>query len=801
MSLRSSAVPALLAPVPRPPAVRDWRLVPGALVVCLAALVGLLVHWSLAVAIGVLASLAGAVVVRRSARVPTEPSRLSAGWPLVVCGLLAVWPIGSRIEEAAVDPLRADAARLASGEFHLVVAARPKQVRGTGFGSMPSGVRSVVVPSVVVGAASRVLVLAPVEGWAGLLPGQEVVAFGTLAPADSGTLTVALLRVRGPPSSVGEAPGWQRATHSLRLGLRAAADVLDAEAAGLLPALVVGDTDRMSQSVEDDFRAAGMSHLLAVSGANLAIVCVAVLYLLRLLQFGPRGSAVGAFVALVGYVVLAGPEPSVLRAGVMGAVGLLALALGRERSALPALAAAVILLVAHDPEMAVSFGFVLSVLATGALVLLAPHWVDRLTRRRVPRVLAEALVVPAAAHLATAPVVAGMSGQVSLIAVLANLLAAPVVAPATVLGLVAALVMPVLPWVAEWLARFAGPEVDWLLLVGHRAAGVPGASITWPSGWWGGVLLVVVLACAAVALHLRGLRVAVGLVLGGVLLALIPIRILSPGWPPAGWVAVACDVGQGDAVALSTTDKGRVVLVDTGPDPAPVRECLDRLGVDRVPLVVLSHLHADHVGGLAAVLAGRSVGAVAVGPGRAPDWAWRQVRQEAANARVPVVRLVAGQRLSWPGLALEVLAPQGKEDDLVEPGGRSAPDGTAINNRSVVLRATTTAGRILLTGDVELDAQADLLTSGVDLSAEVIKVPHHGSRYSAPDFLAAVGAQVAVVSVGAGNRYGHPSPRTVTELARRGALVVRTDQRGDCAVVDDGGKPAVVARGDPRSPP
>ncbi|SER65455.1 competence protein ComEC [Actinokineospora terrae] len=765
----------------------EWRLVPGAVAVWLAGLGGLLVHWVVALAVGGVAVVAGIVHLRH-----TRPVRaIRAGWPLVACGLLALFPVTSRIREAADDPLRGDAARAAVVELRVEVAERPRKVRSSGFGAMPSGVRSVVIP--VTAEGSRVLLFAPVEQWAELLPGQRLVANGVLGTAEPGSLTVAVLRVRGPPTQVTEAPAWQVAAQALRDGLRAASSVLDDESAGLLPALVVGDTEGMVASVEDDFKAAGMAHLLAVSGANLAVVCVAVLFLARLARLGPRSSAVAAMLALVGYVVLAGPEPSVLRAGVMGAIGLVALALGRERSALPALAVAVIVLVTVDPAMAVSFGFVLSVLATAALVLVVPGWVDRLERRRVPRLLAEAIAVPAAAHLATAPVVAGMSGQVSLVAVVANLVVAPVVAPATVLGLGAALVVPVAPWAADWLVRAAGPEVDWLVVVGRWAARMPGAALDWPSGWWGGVALALLAGGLVVGLRWRSARVALGVGVVVAVVVLLPVRALAPGWPPPGWAAVVCDVGQGDAIVLSTEDSGRVVLVDTGPDPAPVRECLDRLGVRQVALVVLSHLHADHVGGLASVLADRSVGAVAVGPGRAPDWAWRQVREQTAAAKVPLVGVTAGQRLAWPGLVMEVLAPQGKEE-------RSETDGTAINNRSVVLRATTRAGRVLLTGDVELAAQAELLTGRADLAADVIKVPHHGSRYTAPDFLSAVGARLALVSVGGGNRYGHPSPQTLAALIRQGTRIARTDRTGDTAVVPAPDGPELVVRGDPRPP-
>ncbi len=199
--------------------------------------------------------------------------------------------------------------------------------------------------------------------------------------------------------------------------------------------------------------------------------------------------------------------------------------------------------------------------------------------------------------------------------------------------------------------------------------------------------------------------------------------------------------------------------------------------------------------GLAAVLAGRDVGGVAVGPAREPGWAWREVTGDATRAGVPVVRLETGQRLAWPGLTIEVLGP-GPGDALP----RAEADGTEINNGSVVLRATTLAGRVLLTGDIELTAQANLLTAGVDLTADVLKVPHHGSRYSAPEFLDATRPRIAVISVGAGNRYGHPNPTTIGLLARRGTDVLRTDTGGDSAVVPGDAGPRAMLRGQPRPP-
>lgn len=785
----------------------DWRLAPAAVTVWLATMAGLLSGWWWSAAGGLIAVVVGLVVLARSRgrSVVVRWWRQGVAWSLLVCGLL-VGVFGTlRLRTAAEDPLREPAAAGASGLFRVEVTERAKPVFSTGFGGQQGGVRAVVVPARVMTAvvagrqvhsSGAVIVVAPADRWRTLLPGQQITASAAMAPARSGELTVAVLRVRGPPEDASEAAVWQRIAQTLRSGLRDATKVLDPDPAGLVPALVVGDTDGLSPQVVDEFQAAGLAHLLAVSGTNLAVVCVAVLLLLRTMRVGPRGAAAGAMLALVGFVVLAGPEPSVLRAGVMGAVGLLALAVGRERATLPALGVAVIVLVLWDPAMAVSIGFALSVLATGALVLIAPRWADRLANRGVPRGLAEALAVPAAAHLVTAPVVAGFVGEVSVVAVVANLLAAPVVAPATVLGVLAAVVAPVVPWLAELCVRLAGPEADWLIFVARQAAGVPGAVIAWPSGWLGGLLLAGCVVVLVAALRRRRLRVLIGVMLTGLLVVVIPVRMIAPGWPPAGWAVVACDVGQGDALVLATGDEGRAVVVDTGPDAAPLEGCLDRLDVSRVPLVVLSHLHADHVGGLDGVLADRAVGAVGVSRARAPRWAWEEVRKKAEDAGVPVVQLVAGQRLAWPGLAIEVLAP---DDEEVMPAAES--DGTEINNASLVLRAVTPAGRVLLSGDVELDAQARLLDARVDLSADVIKVPHHGSRYTSPELFSAVRARIALVSVGPRNRYGHPSPVTMRALAQLGTLVLRTDVGGDTAIVSSTTGPRAVTRGPARSPP
>jgi competence protein ComEC len=734
---------------------------------------------------------AGAAALRGRSAVVLAAGGVAAALALVV---------GAQVWQVEHHPVRVAAEHGSVATVVVHLRDDPRVVASPGYGGQQLHPQRVVVHAELEAAdvagrqwrtGGRVVLLAPAQGWVGLLPGQRVRATGLLAASERSDLTVALLRVRGGLEVLSAPSAVQRVAERLRSGLRQAAGVLNPEPAGLLPALVVGDTSAMVPTVDAEFRVAGLTHLIAVSGENVAILCGTVLGLARLARLGPRSAVLVAGLALVGFVVLCRPSPSVLRAAVMGAVMLLALMLGRRRSALPALCAAVLVLLLVDPSLGGDPGFTLSVLATGALVLLAPSWVAALCRHGWPRGIAEALAVPAAAHVVTAPVVAGLSGQVSLVAVLTNLLAAPAVAPATILGVLAAVLATVHLGAAVVVVHLAGPAVAWLMGVGHRGAAVPGGVVQWPGGVFGALLLAVIVVAVLLAMRAHRLRVLAAAGLVGALLVLVPTRFMPLGWPAAGWVMVACDVGQGDAVVLATAEPGRAVLVDTGPDPAGVSVCLDRLGVRRLALVVISHLHADHIGGLVGALRGRAVGAVALGPGRSPPWAFAQVLRTAALARVPVVALSAGQHLSWPGLVLDVLAPL--RDPPPVGDHQAEVDGTAVNNTSVVLRAGTPAGRMLLTGDVELDAQADLLHAGTDLRADVLKVPHHGSRYSAEEFLAAVRPQVAIVSVGAHNSYGQPSQHVLDLLTGAGARVMRTDLKGDIAVV--GPKLQVVAHG------
>ncbi|MBM0235637.1 ComEC/Rec2 family competence protein, partial [Micromonospora sp. STR1_7] len=384
-------------------------------------------------------------------------------------------------------------------------------------------------------------------------------------------------------------------------------------------------------------------------------------------------------------------------------------------------------------------------------------------------------------------------GTVSLVAVPANLLAVPAIAPATILGVVAATVSPLWPAGAEFAAWLASWPAWWLVVIARHGARLPGGTLPWPDGATGALLLAVLTVALLVAVRRQVVRRLVAVVGVAAVLGALPVRLVAAGWPPPGWVVVACAVGQGDALVLPVAP-GRAVVVDAGPEPGAVDGCLRRLGVREVPLLVVSHFHADHVGGVAGVFRGRRVGAVLVPPTAHAESGRDLVRAAATGGRAALLTTVAGARLSVGAVDLLVLGPP-----YPLAGTRSDP-----NNNSLMLRATVAGVRILLPGDAETEEQHAVLARAApgQLRADVLKVAHHGSAYQDPGFLDAVRPAVALVPVGAGNTYGHPNPGLLARLSRGGARVLRTDTDGDVAAIRTGAGLAVVRRGLPpgRSP-
>lgn len=745
---------------------------------------GLLARGGTVTVLGVLliAGLLLLVLRRRTTRgrVLTATGLLLVAAAVATSGLL-------RLAHTAASPVAVLADEGAVVSATLTVTSDPRTVAGR-------FAEQVLLRATITEVAGRgdrhrlrapVLVLAD-DGWGEVRLGSQVRVSGRLTTADDQGLA-GLLLVRGQPEPVAGPDVWWRGAEAVRASIRDAVDHRPPSQRALVPALVDGDDTGLDPRLADDFRETGLTHLLAVSGTNLTLVVGFLLVAARWSGVRGRGLYVVAAAGIVGFVLLARTEPSVVRAAAMGTVGLLAMGTDGRRRGARALGGAVVGLLLVDPALAVSVGFALSVVATAGILLLAPGWRDAMARW-LPRWLAEAVAVPATAQLACTPLVAAISGQVSLVAVAANLLVAPVVGPATVLGLAAGLAGLPWPWAGTLLGTGASWCVAWIVLVARRGATLPTAAVDWGTG--PAALAVLTLLCLAVALAGPRLvsRRAGGAVAGVLLLAVLVAPRPSPGWPPDGWVMAVCDVGQGDALVLRT-GPGSGIVVDAGPDPAAVDTCLDRLDVTHVPLLLLTHFHADHVDGVAGVLDDRQVAAVEATPLADPPAGVVAVDRGLGDSGLrPTASAYAATRRIGD-VTLQVLWPA--------PGTpASGPgDGSTANDASVVLLAEVRGVRLLLTGDVEPPAQAALARAWPGLRVDVLKVPHHGSRHQDLDFLLSLGARVALVSAGADNDYGHPSPETLEPLAATGATVLRTDLDGDLVVTVRDGELGTVTSG------
>lgn len=706
----------------------------------------------------------------------------SRSWATLACALAALavigvatlrvapfdtGPVADLVDDRAVVSARVSVTsdpRVVSGQFGDLVVVRGALTEVTGRGATY--------------ALRAPVVLLADESWLDVRLGSTVRVSGRLAPDDGGGPAVlGLLSVRGPPGSATEPDIWWRAAAAVRASIRSAVAPRGEHARELVPSLVVGDDSGLDPALADDFRTTGLTHLLAVSGTNLTLLVGFLLIVGRWCGVRGRWMYLTAALGIVGFVLIARTEPSVVRAAAMGTVALIGMGSNGRARGTRCLGAAVFALLLVDPGLAVTAGFALSVLATGGILFLAPVWRDAMMRW-LPRWVAEAVSVPLAAQVACTPVVTAISGQVSLVAVLANLLAAPAVAPATVLGLAGGLVGLVWMPLGQVVAAPAAWSVSWIVVVAQRGAALPTAAVEWGTGPV--ALVAITLACVAlVVVAPRLLRSPVtGVGCSVLLVVTVLTRPPSPGWPADGWVLAMCDVGQGDGLVLRA-GPGTGVVVDAGPEPELMDRCLDRLGITNVPLVVLTHFHADHIDGLPGVLEDRQVGAVDVTSMVDPPEGAAAVSRALA---VPPVVAPYGLTRQVGDVTLQALWP------LPDAPTSGVGDGSAANDASVVLLAQVRGVRILLTGDIEPPGQLALLRTLPDLHVDVLKVPHHGSRHQDLDFLIGLRARLALVSVGADNDYGHPDPGLVAALTATGAVVRRTDLDGDLLVLrtDDG---------------
>lgn len=566
---------------------------------------------------------------------------------------------------------------------------------------------------------------------------------------------------------------------------------------GILLGVALGDRGSISADLAYAFSRSGTSHLLAISGFNMTLVASAVGALLRG-RCGPLVRAIATVAAVVLYSLLVGLGASVVRSAVMAAITSLGLALGRRAAAANGLCAAIAVMLALDPATIGDASFLLSAGATAGLLAFQAPLAERLAW--LPSLAGDGLAATVAATLPTLPIVAGIFGRISLVSPLANLIAVPLFPALMATSVATILSGTVSVELARPFALGAYAVAFALRVIVETAAGLPLAAVDVPPGPLTAALLLAVSAAAVIAarrIHLpvprfsppslpplpsrRGLAIALGPLL---LAAAIAAGLIATAAPP--FRIRALDIGQGDAYLVDVG--GKVALIDGGPDPARL---LAELGASlppwrrRIDLVALTHAHLDHGAGLVAVLDRYDVGLAVAPRGLNPGplasaWDARIAAHHIARADVGV-----GSVVTLGPARIRVLAPN--EDPLVD-----VP--------SLVLRLELGSVSVLFSGDATEAAQADLLLSPDALRARVYVPPHHGAATPyASALVGAVHPEVALISVGLNNRYGHPTAETLAALA--GVPTYRTDRDGTVELTMDGSRIVVHPHANGLPPP
>ena len=555
----------------------------------------------------------------------------------------------------------------------------------------------------------------------------------------------------------------------LRLGAKERLDdALPDETVGVVSALVTGDRSRISSSTSRLYRRAGIFHVMAISGAHVAIWILALHVFLRFLGFGERATLVTLGVVLPVYAVFCGGRAPIVRAVVMASVVIGARLLSLKSPLANGVALAALALLAWEPSGLTDPGFQLTFAAMGTIGLFAGPLAERFARLGP---LATPLGVSVAAQIGVAPIAAFHFQHLSPLAPLSSLVAMPVAAVVCVSG-VLVLVVSGVPWLLVLPSFIATRAAGLLTGIAAATAALPCSSLRVgaPTAPWLGVYVGAVLLLRSE----RRRWCTVGWIVWVGLL----VQLSRPTAPGRGVLELtALDVGHGDAI-LVTLPEGQTLLVDGGGLPyssldvgeSVVLPYVLQRGVRHLDAVLITHTDFDHAGGLVSVIDEIAVGAIWEGAPDGSRTVYRELRGRAAKHGIAFRRLTAGESFEWGGAGFEVLASGGPEFD-------------SANDRSVVLRLAYGGRRVLLTGDAEAPLERELLRRGVDLRADVLKVAHHGSRSStSARFLDAVRPRLALVSARRSDIRPLPSPRVLHRLRTRGIEYARTDKNGAVTV-------------------
>ena len=578
---------------------------------------------------------------------------------------------------------------------------------------------------------------------------------------------------RGDPDWV-SAPGWfLSGSDVLRMHLVERAHDLGGDGGRLLPGLAIGDTSAVDRGLVQAMRDTSLSHLVAVSGANCAIVVAIVVGLIHLVRGGVWAKLIGGSLALAGFVTVVTPEPSIVRASLMATIVLLFLALGKPLKGIPVLALTVVIILAADPWMAADFAFVLSVLASGGILLLVGPVSDAMSSV-MPSWMATVLAIPIAAQVACQPVLILLNPVVPLWSVIANALAAPIAPLATILGMLVGVLGPFLPGLSDIVAWVAWWPSSFVAFVGRFFASLSWVTVPFPSGVagallmaglaWGGITFLLLRHPSQRAWRRLSGALATGCLSIVILVFHLPGTIASLS-VPRDWFIAQCDVGQGDALLLKS--EGRTLLIDTGKYPEKLRSCMSFLGVTHLDLAVISHFDVDHVGAWP-VIADR-VDQVWVGPVLQPDH--RDIVRALESAGATVNEVSAGNSLPFGRYRLRVVWPL--TDSFADAG----------NDSSVVVavepdRPCTYCLSGVFLGDLGEEPQRILLAREDFGSFDVVKVSHHGSRDQFEGLYQDIDATVGLIGVGEDNTYGHPTQRALDILSLAGTVPLRSDEKG-----------------------